>query len=178
VIVATGAQPRRLELEGIEDARAVDAWSVLQASAEVGPRVIVADWRCDWIGLGIAEKLARDGCRVRLACTGYMAGESIEKRTRDRWVADLHRLGVEIIPYLRLFGVAGDAVFFQHILSGEAVTLAEFDSLVLAQGHESNTHLEEELLTYLGEVYFLGDCVAPRTAEEAVLEGLRIGSRL
>jgi hypothetical protein len=34
------------------------------------------------------------------------------------------------------------------------------------------------LADYLGEVHFLGDCVAPRMAEEAVLEGLRIGSSL
>jgi NADPH-dependent 2,4-dienoyl-CoA reductase/sulfur reductase-like enzyme len=178
VVVATGARPRRPQLEGIDDARAVDAWSVLKDSSKIGQRVIIADWRCDWIGLGLAEKLAREGCSVRLACTGYMAGESIERRTRDRWIGDLHRVGVEIIPYMRLFGVGDDEVIFQHILSGGAVALAQFDSLVLALGHESDTDLEIELANYAGEIHFLGDCVAPRTAEEAVLDGLRIGSRL
>jgi len=35
----------------------VDAWQVLKGEANVGHSVVVADWRCDWIGLGLAEKL-------------------------------------------------------------------------------------------------------------------------
>ena len=102
----------------------------------------------------------------------------IEKRTRDRWIGDLHRLAVEILPYLRLVGLTGDTTFFQHIISREAVALTEFESLVLAQGHEADTSLERDLSGYEGEVHLMGDCLAPRTAEEAVLEGFRIGSQI
>jgi hypothetical protein len=49
------------------------------------------------------------------------------------------------------------------------------ETLVLALGHTAQTSLEETLTNYEGEVVPIGDCLAPRTAEEAVLEGLKVG---
>ncbi len=63
----------------------VNAWQVIENEVNVGASVVIADWRCDWIGLGIAEKLARSGCRVRLAVDGYMPGQRIHQYVRDQW---------------------------------------------------------------------------------------------
>ena len=178
VVVATGARPRRPSIEGGDDQHVVDAWQVLKGEANVGSSVVVADWRCDWVGLGIAEKLARDGCHVRLCVTGYMPGQTIQQYVRDGWVGTLHKLGVEIIPYVRLFGADSETVYLQHMTSGEPVILEGIDTLVLAQGHERVAGLEEELLDYGGEIRLVGDCLSPRTAEEAVLEGLKVASAL
>ena len=178
VIVATGARARRPRIEGADEAHIVDAWQVLRDEANVGASVVVADWRCDWVGLGLAEKLARDGCRVRLCVNGYMPGQTIQQYVRDSWVGTLHRLGVEIIPYVRLYGADADSVFLQHTTSGEAVVCDGVDTLVLAQGHERVAGLERELAEWPGEVHLIGDCLSPRTAEEAVLEGLKVASAL
>jgi predicted NAD/FAD-dependent oxidoreductase len=40
------------------------------------------------------------------------------------------------------------------------------------------TVLADALLDYAGEVHAIGDCLSPRTVEEAVLEGLRVASEL
>jgi pyruvate/2-oxoglutarate dehydrogenase complex dihydrolipoamide dehydrogenase (E3) component len=175
VIVATGARPRRPHIEGADEAHVVDAWQVLADEANVGASVVVADWRCDWVGLGLAEKLARDGCRVRLAVNGTMAGESIQQYVRTNWTGTLHKLGVEIIPYARLYGVDADTVYLQHTASGEAMLCEGVDTLVTALGHEPETTLEDALEGYDGEVHVIGDCLGPRTVEEAVLEGLKAG---
>jgi len=45
--------------------------------------------------------------------------------------------------------------------------------LVLAQGTSSSNSLLNELEAYDGTVIGIGDCMAPRTAEEAVLDGLK-----
>lgn len=144
--------------------------------ANVGADIVVADWRSDWIGLGLAEKLARDGCHVRLAVNGMTAGQLIPQYVRDKWLGDLHRLGVEVIPYARLFGVDNDTVYLQHTTSGEAILCEGVDTLVTSLGHQSNSDLESALSDWDGEVHIIGDCLAPRTAEEAVLEGLRAGT--
>ncbi len=97
---------------------------------------------------------------------------------RDQWNGTLHKLGVEIIPYARLYGADGDTVYLQHMTSGEAIVCEGVDTLVLALGHEQETLLAGELDGWPGELHRIGDCVAPRTAEEAVLEGLKVGCAL
>ena len=177
IVVATGATVNRPEMDAFEGAHVLDAWQVLQG-ANTGRRVVIADWRCDWIGLGLAEKLARDGCNVRLVSTGHIAGETIPRYTRDVWLGTMHKLGVEMIPLARLFGADADSAYFQHMASGEAVICDEVDTLVVAQGQVPVTTLEQELDGWSGECHVIGDCLAARTAEEAVLEGLEAGCAL
>ncbi len=175
VIVATGATPRWPEFEGHESAHVVDAWQVLRGEVKVGPSAVVADWRADWIGIGVAEMLAAQGCSVKLAVNGYMPGQTIQMYVRDASIGRLHKLGVEVIPYVRLFGADEDTVYLQHLMSGEAVICEGVGTLVLAQGHTPDNGVET-IVRDLGLPHHLvGDCISPRTAEEAVLEGLRIG---
>jgi NADPH-dependent 2,4-dienoyl-CoA reductase/sulfur reductase-like enzyme len=178
VIIATGAKPRPAEIEGLETGHVVNAWQVVRNEANVGASVVVADWRCDWIGLGLAEKLARQGCRVRLCVDGYMAGQRIHQYVRDHWVGQLHKLGVEIVPYARLYGVDGNTVYFQHATSGEAIVFEDVDTLVASLGHHRVAELEDELASWRGDVHVIGDAQTPRTAEEAVLEGLKAAASL
>ncbi len=178
VIVATGALPAPVEVEGGEEAHIVEAWSVIRGEANVGGNVVIADWRCDWIGMGLAEHLARNGCSVTLAVDGYMPGQMIQMYVRDHWAATLHKLGVKVVPYARLFGADADSVYLQHVTSGEAMIVEEVDTLVTALGHHSVTTLADELEDWSAELHLIGDCLAPRTAEEAVLEGLKVAAEL
>ncbi len=97
---------------------------------------------------------------------------------RDNWIGTLHTLGVETIPYVRLMGADADSIYLEHTMSGEPAICEAVDTLVLALGHERAAGLADELADYGGEVHLIGDCLAPRTAEEAVLEGLKIAARL
>jgi hypothetical protein len=179
VIVATGATPRRPQLELVGEPVVLDAWEVLGGVDVPDGRVVVADWRCDWVGLGIAELLGRRGRRVTLASTGYMAGQRIQQYVRDTMTAAALRAGVEPLPLVRLFGYDGEAVFLQQVLTGDAVVVEGVAALVLAQGHVAQDALLRELETaWGGEVHGIGDCLSPRTVEEAVLEGLRVGSAI
>ena len=175
IIVATGAIPYTPPIEGREDGHVVEAWDVLTSKANPGSRVLVADWRCDWVGMGLAEKLARDGRHVRLAVNGLHAGQNLQMYLRDLWAVKLHELGVEVIPYARLYGVDRDTAYLTHIVSGKPIVCEAVDTVVMAFGHSPVTTLENEL-TGLGlPMQLAGDCLAPRSAEEAVYEGLLAG---
>jgi 2,4-dienoyl-CoA reductase-like NADH-dependent reductase (Old Yellow Enzyme family) len=172
VIIATGAIPYLPEVEITPETHAVDAWQVLKEEVKPGASIVIADWRCDWVGMGLAEKLARDGSQVRLCVDGEMAGQNLQKYLRWHWTGALHKLGVEIIPYARFFGADGDTAYFQHTTSGEPILCENMDTLVIAQGHRPDTALEQELAQTDVEVQLAGDCLSPRSAEEAVYEGL------
>jgi len=181
VIVATGAGPRRPPIELSGDPVVLDAWQVLRGAEIPEGRIVVADWRCDWIGLGIAEFLAERGRKVTLGVDGYMPGQRIQQYVRDAMTAALARAGVQVLPLVRLFGYDGSAVFFQHVLTDEAVIVEDVAALVLAQGHDPVDELLTALATpgaFDGEVHAIGDCLAPRTVEEAVLEGLKVASAI
>jgi hypothetical protein len=137
--------------------------------------VLIADWSLDWIGMGLAEKLARDGCRVRLAVDGYMPGQRIHQYVRDHWAGVLHDLGVEVIPYARLYGIDEQTVYCQHATSGAAMVFEGVDTLITNMGHECVSTLEDDLAETGLDVHVIGDALTPRTAEEAVFEGLKVG---
>ncbi|MGC5699129.1 FAD-dependent oxidoreductase [Pseudomonas sp. NFXW11] len=173
VIIATGAQPYWPNFERGGELQVVDAWQVLRDEVQLGRSVVVVDWRCDWIGPGIAERLVRAGHQVQLAVNGTHCGESLPLYVRDQLAGELHKLAIPIIPYARLYGCDDSTVYLQHTASGEPMLLENVDSLVLCQGHQAVDDLGEQLQ---GLVPFqrIGDCLAPRTVEEAIHEGLKV----
>lgn len=177
VIIATGAEPYWPAFEQGGALQVVDAWQVLRDQVTLGRSVVVVDWRCDWIGPGIAERLVRAGHHVQLAVNGTHCGENLPLYVRDQLAGELHRLGIPIIPYARLYGCDDNTVYLQHTASGEPMLLENIDSLVLCQGHQPVDTLGAELA---GRVPFerIGDCLAPRTAEEAIYEGLKVAWNL
>ena len=178
VIIATGAKPYRPYIPGEEEGHVVDAWQLLTGKEKPGAHVLVYDWRSDWVGLGLAQHLALQGSKVTLAVNGIYAGEEVQSYTRDHWIGALHKLGVDIITYARLHGVDDDSVYLEHIISYEPIIIPQIDTLALALGHQSITDLEAELLDGQIEYYLAGDCLSPRSAEEAVYEGMMAGMQV
>ena len=172
VIVATGGLPYTPNIEGEDEAHVVDAWSVLNG-ANIGSSVVIADWSCNWIGIGLAEMLAASGHRVRLMVNGAMAGETLQLYVRNHYLGRLHRLGVEISTHRRLFGADADSAYFQDTLTDQAVIADSVDTLVTSLGHTPHDELGSEMEASGLAFTRIGDCLAPRTAEEAVLEGLQ-----
>ena len=173
VVVATGAVPRIPPLERDGSLPVLTAWEVLQDVDVPRGDVVVVDWRGDWIGVGTAIALALRGRRVTLAATGPHAGQSLMQYIRDEMTAQALMAGVTIIPFVRPYGVDDDTVYLQHVLTQQPV-MVDAGSLVLAMGHTC----VDSLLCELQErsdliVMGVGDCLAPRTAEEAVFEGLK-----
>ena len=92
-------------------------------------------------------------------------------------IAQLDRLGVQFTHYARLAGADESTAYFVHASGGHMMDF-ESDTLVLAYGHESEMDLFNNLENFDTELHVIGDALAPRTAEEAVLEGLKVGSEI
>ena len=175
VLVATGARPRRNEFEVLGTPTVIDAWDVIRGTDVPSGHLVIADWRCDWVGLGVAHLLAAKGRRVTLAVNGYSAGQRLQQYVRDAMLAKAARSSITILPNVRIYGADDDTVYLQHTLSREPVIVDDVAALVMAHAPEPVDGLLAQLADFPGEVHAIGDCLSPRTVEEAVLEGMKAG---
>ena len=83
--------------------------------------------------------------------------------------------GWRCFPGCASMAADGRTAYFVHTASREAVVLEDVDTLVLSTPNHPCDELVQSL-TQLGiEHHLIGDCLTPRTAEEAVYEGLKAG---
>ena len=191
MLVATGARPYRPSIErGEEEAHVVDAWSVILETE--APTSAAVSSSPTGVATGSAWASPRSFCPLPAATCGSRSTattghQTIQQYVRDASIAALNRAHVTILPLTRPFGYDGSAVFLQHTLTEEAVIVEDVAALVLAHGHLPELALLDALAARTDlrsaaghpiEIHGIGDCLAPRTVEEAVLEGLRVASAI
>jgi hypothetical protein len=165
VVLATGARPYAPVLE-LGATATVQAWEAIADPESVDGPALVADWGGGWEGLDAAERLARAGTEVTLACAGTVPGETLHQYQRNLYLARLDELGVRILHHQELAG----GPLLRHVFSGRTSALPPVATVVLAQGRRPVDQLWSALESHPGAVR-AGDVLAPRTLEEAVLEG-------
>ncbi|MCU1622262.1 MAG: NADH:flavin oxidoreductase/NADH oxidase [Frankiales bacterium] len=163
VVLATGASAR--------DTGWVDARDALRGVLQDGP-VLVHDPVGGPVGVSVAEKLAADGREVRIVTQDPIVG-TLLSLTGD--LADcntrLQQLGVprELKSLLRR--ASGGTAVLEDVWTGAQRTVPA--AVVVDCG----PRLPREELYETGMLR-AGDCVAPRTILEAVLEGRRVALEL
>jgi pyruvate/2-oxoglutarate dehydrogenase complex dihydrolipoamide dehydrogenase (E3) component len=175
-VVATGARPYEpdLPLAGIE---VVQAWDVLGGPGASDRRVVVADWGGDASGLACADLLKAAGNDVTVAVGSAALGEMLHQYQRNLYAARLYRAGVRLVHHLELVGADRGAVRFRNVFAPELRSDLPADLLVLALGRIPDQALAPSLAGAGLEVHEAGDCLGPRSLEEAILEGTLAGQR-
>ena len=178
VVIATGAQAYVPVIERMGNPVIVDAHHVLKGGALPAGHVVVVDFASDWVGGGVARLLRSRGHRVTLSVNTTAPGEALQQYVRDQQLRDLATDHVEVVSLTRLFGVDDDTAYLEHVLSGERILISPVSSVVTAGWRRPRGDVMNGL-DALGFPYVaLGDCLAPRTVEEAVLDGWSIAHRI
>ncbi|GAA1561660.1 FAD-dependent oxidoreductase [Brevibacterium picturae] len=176
VIVATGAVQRMPQLEVDDEAVVFGARDYLSTQPELpAGRVLVADWKGDWIGLGIALRLAEARVPVTLATAANFPGAAIQQYTRTLLMSQALRAGVDFVNDARLVGVDADTGYLQSTL---CEIVHEVDGVAATIVSGAPRSVVPDLDFGSASVRTIGDALAPRTVEEAVLEGLEAASSL
>ena len=171
VVLATGSRRARPAFDADESCLVLDAPTLLESGPDVLPAgpVLVHDPVGGPIGVGVAEWLAGAGADVALVTPDQIAG-SLLSRTGDLADANtrLQRAGVrrELRSLLRS-AIDGSALL-EHVWTGEQRQVG--CRSVVDCGHRLP---DDGLGGTRRDVRRAGDCVAPRSALEAVLEGRR-----
>ena len=183
VVVATGARPARPWWAG-DDPRVVDVRDVLEGRAQPHGRVVVVDELGFHQATSVAELLADRGCAVEIATNGMVVGQDLgvtldletwNVKAHDRGIVqstDLVPMGVE-----RPGGEGPLTLRLQHHPTGtdEERTC---DWVVCAVHQQPEDGLFHELRNEPFAVHRVGDCVTPRRAHAAVIEGQRVAVSL
>jgi len=133
--------------------------------------VLVADWGGDPGGLDAAELLAASGKRVTLAVASVAVGELMHQYRRNLYLQRLYRAGVKILHHHQLEGAGDGVARLRNVFAPDLVESVPAGAVVLALGRVPEDELAAELATAGLRFEEAGDCLSPRSLEEAVLEG-------
>ena len=177
-MVATGARPYRDENVALDQVEVLQAWDVLGGRTPDAETVVVADWGGDPSGLDAAELLAAAGKEVTLAVASVAVGELVHQYRRNLYLRRLYRGGVTLTHHVVLESASDGVVRLRNVFAPELITTVPSAAVVLASGRVPEDSLASELRA-LGIAFTeAGDCIAPRSLEEAVLEGTLASRRV
>jgi pyruvate/2-oxoglutarate dehydrogenase complex dihydrolipoamide dehydrogenase (E3) component len=178
VIIATGAVPYIPDVEGMNLPHVVTAWEILDRTKTAGKKVVIADWKGDMPGVGLALYLKDQGCTVDLYSTAYQIGDTIQPKVRDTILTQLYLKEIPMKAHFKLKKAETNKIIFENIYTGQELVKDQVDTLVLATGHIQCSDLYTDLKDHVPNIHRIGDCLVPRTVEEAILEGLETAAKL
>lgn len=179
LIIATGAVPYfPAEVEGIHLPHVATTWEILNRTKKAGKKVVIADWKGDMPGIGVAMYLRDQGCDTEIISNCYQIGYSLQQYVRDTILAQLYLKEVKMTAHYKLSKVKTTSIIFENTYTGQKIKRDDIDTLVLATGHIQVTELYQQMKGIVPNIHQIGDCLAPRTVEEAILEGLETAANL
>ncbi|MSX55711.1 MAG: mycofactocin system FadH/OYE family oxidoreductase 2, partial [Actinobacteria bacterium] len=176
VIVATGAEPSRPWWVAGDAVNVADVRGVLDGSAEPTGAVVVVDEIGFHHATSVAELLADRGCQVEIVTPGMVVGQDLGiTLDMENWWMRAHAKGIVQSTDLVPMGFADGELTLLHHPTGANHTRRP-DWLVLAIPPNPVEWLYNDLKAAGVSVERIGDCVAPRRAHAAVVEGERAGA--
>jgi 2,4-dienoyl-CoA reductase-like NADH-dependent reductase (Old Yellow Enzyme family)/thioredoxin reductase len=179
VVVATGSTARRLDIPGTDLPFVVTAREALAETAEIGERVLFIDDHHHQEGLSVAEFLAERGHTVEVISRLWSVGEEIDGTLRPDLYARLDALGVQTIPVTNAKEINEQkTVLVEHYLSHREWEMGPYDTVVVAAKGVANDSLWKELKGKVSELHLIGDAMAARSLNHALLEGTRVARQI
>ena len=176
VIVATGAEPQRPWWAPADAPNVCDVRDVLTGAAEPHGDVVVVDEIGFHHATSVAELLADRGCTVEIVTPGMVVGQDLGiTLDMENWWMRASAKGIVQSTDLVPMGIAGNELTLLHHPTGTNQT-RRFDWVVLAVPGNPVEWLYHDLKASGVSVERAGDCVAPRRAHAAVVDGERAGA--
>lgn len=182
VVVATGALPARPWWAGDLE-RVVDVRDVLEGRAHPAGRVLLLDELGFHQATSTAELLADRGCSVEVVTPAMTVGQDLGiTLDLETWNVKADSLGITQTTDVVPMGAVDDergriVVSLQHHPTGTDLTRT-VDWVVCAVQQRADDALWHALQGSPFAVHRIGDCLAPRRAHAAVIEGHRVAVSL
>ena len=180
VVVATGSIPKENPFPGAYSFPQVcHAEHILQGDVEAGEKVILIDMDGHHKATSTAELLADMGRKVHILTPSLFIGGRLGP-LQDLFLMRqrLMKRGVTFTPDIAVLEIQGTTIKGLNVYSNALIDFEGYDTVVLAVGNRVEDSLYFALKGKVGALYRIGDCVAPRKIDMAILEGHKIGRLL
>jgi mycofactocin system FadH/OYE family oxidoreductase 2 len=177
LVIATGSIPRENPLPGrYSPLQVLNVWQVLKEEQSIGERILLIDGDGHHKATSTAEFLADQGKKVDMVTDALFVGVELGPigdlySSRQR----LLQKGVNFFSDLRVQEIQGTAVKAVNIYSNEVQCFEGYDTVVVVTPNRPNDALYFNLKNKMKEIFRIGDCVAPRKIDMAILEGNKVG---
>jgi 2,4-dienoyl-CoA reductase (NADPH2) len=181
VIIATGSCPDLAPVPGADLPHVASVWQVLQGekSAEPGECVLVYDTIGFHQATSVAELLAERGCMVEVVTPQfYVGGDLGITLDIELWYRRVLAKGVRLTANHFLAGLGPNSATIVNNYTGQSRQLDQLTLAVMATPQIANDSLYQQLQGKVKELYRVGDCIAPRRVEHAILDGERAARAL
>jgi mycofactocin system FadH/OYE family oxidoreductase 2 len=180
VIVATGARTGTglLPIPGHDLPHVTDVRRVLAGEPVEGQRVVVIDETGSHGVLSAVEKLAAAGKSVEVVTEDFYVGRDLVA-THDLvlWKQRVLPYSIIMTPHTSVIRIEpGKVIVTDRFAEGERELVA--DVVVLGTYERPAQELYMALKGRVPQLLRIGDCVAPRRIEQAILEGRQVGEQL
>ncbi len=180
VIIATGAHTGTglLPIPGHDLPHVTDIRRVLAGEAIEGQRIVVVDETDSHGVLSAVELLAMAGKNVEIVTEDYYVGRDLVA-THDLvlWKQRVLPHSILMTPHTTVVRIEpGKVIVVDRFAEGERELPA--DSVVLGTYERPSQELYMALKDRVPHLFRIGDCVAPRRIEQAILEGRQVGEQV
>lgn len=179
VVIATGSTPDRNAFPGADGPEVADVTDILAGRVRAGKRVMIIDRLGFHEATSVAEYLAEQGCQVEIVTPTLYVGQDLGiTLDLENWYRRARRLNIVCTPNVSVLNAANGVVTAVHNYSGQLITFAPVDTIVLAVQRRADAGLYFALKGRVPELHRIGDALAPRRAHAAIIEGERVGRAL
>jgi len=176
VIVATGSTPDPYGIPGGDGPGVADVTDILSGAVTPGKRVLVVDRLGFHEATSTAEFMADQGCEVEVVTPTLYVGQDLGiTLDLENWYRQARRLGITCTPNYSVLSIEDGVVTALHNYTGQMVTFPKVDTVVLAIHRKADQGLYRDLKGTVPQLLRVGDCVAPRRAHAAIIEGEKAG---
>lgn len=174
VILATGSKPYIPFTDVVEDDRIMHVDDLFYTTEfNQDENAIVFDFGGDWGSVEAAIFLAEKGAQVSLVTARLYIAETVHQYLRNEYIKRLNELHVTVIPQHDFGGIEDEKVVIRNLFTHERKPLeTNWNKIILSIGRTPSVDLFEQIYQTNIPIHQIGDCLAPRTIEEATSEGL------
>jgi len=147
--------------------------------AQPGEYVLVYDQIGFHQATGTAELLAEKGCRVEFVTPQFYAGGDLGVTLDlELWYRRVLAKGMRLTSDYFLAGLGPNSATLINNYTGQQRQLENVALVVMATQQAVNDTLYHQLQGKVKQLYRVGDCIAPRRVEHAILDGERAARAL